>query len=303
MKRGGNSAGFTIMETMIVLAVSGVLFLSLVGMVTGQQGKAQFKNSMTNFTTELRSVIGQVSSGYYPAAEGNFVCEERGGSPYVRYPRSGETVSQGTNQACTFLGQAVVFMNTLVNDNKQYKIHTVVGLRQVPAGASDPLRRGKEPLNFQEAQPRAIAPDNTRAGRRWPDYSVTKTVNFGATVHSICVDDGAATCTKAAGFAVLTASDGQLGVTGTESGVVLPSVFPLVCDGIGCTGMGSPGGPGVTARNSATAVQRLSNGATAQGVKICFVSATSNQSALVRVGANASNDSVEMTIYATRDCT
>lgn len=303
MKRGGNGAGFTIMETMIVLAVSGVLFLSLVGMVTGQQGKAQFKNSMTNFTTELRSVIGQVSSGYYPAAEGDFVCEELRGFPHVRRARRGETVSQGTNQACTFLGQAVAFMGTPVNGNKQYKIHTVVGLRQVPAGAGGPLRVGKEPLNFLEAQPRAMAP-GTGADMGWPDYSVTKTVNFGATVHSICVDDGASTCTAAAGFAVLTALDGQLGVTGTESGVVLPSIFPLVCDRVvRCTAATSPGGPGVSAQNSATAVKRLSNGATARGVKICFVSATSNQSALVRVGANASNDSVEMTIYATRNCT
>lgn len=62
MKRGV-AGGFTIVETMIVLAVSGVLFISMVGVIQGQQNKIQFKNSMTDVVSQVQSIIGQVSTG------------------------------------------------------------------------------------------------------------------------------------------------------------------------------------------------------------------------------------------------
>ncbi|GEM_PF-1716274 len=60
------SVGFTIIETLIVLAITGVMFVSIAGLVSGRQSKAQFTQGINSIRDEIEQVINDVQSGYYP---------------------------------------------------------------------------------------------------------------------------------------------------------------------------------------------------------------------------------------------
>jgi type II secretory pathway pseudopilin PulG len=44
--RRESSGGFTMVETMIVLGITGVMFVSMASMISGQQSKARFKSAI-----------------------------------------------------------------------------------------------------------------------------------------------------------------------------------------------------------------------------------------------------------------
>ena len=61
-----NQTGFTIVETLIVLAVTGVMFLSTVFLVSGQVSKYIYKSSMNSIQTSVRDTMNDVQTGFYP---------------------------------------------------------------------------------------------------------------------------------------------------------------------------------------------------------------------------------------------
>ncbi len=98
--------GYTIVETMIFLAVSGALFLSAMLLINGQQRKTEFSTSVRDFDSKLQSIIGNVSSGYYNNP-GTITCNAIIVAG-VRTPNPTAGVSsQGQNQDCTFIGQYI----------------------------------------------------------------------------------------------------------------------------------------------------------------------------------------------------
>lgn len=107
----GNS-GFTVVETLIVLAITGVMFVAIVGVVSGRQAKTQFNQAANNITSEIEQIISEVQSGYYPDT-GKFNCHGT------------EGIAQGTNKDCASLGKLVQFG---INQDT-YKIDTVAGKR------------------------------------------------------------------------------------------------------------------------------------------------------------------------------
>ncbi len=63
MNRSDN--GYTIVEAMIFLAVSGVLFVSAMAAVSGQQQKTQFYQSIRDLDSNIRDKINEVGSGTF----------------------------------------------------------------------------------------------------------------------------------------------------------------------------------------------------------------------------------------------
>jgi len=105
MKQGGKaSGGFTIVETLIVLAVTGMLFASAVLLINGRQNKTEFLTAVNNLQQQLQQIINQTTSGYYPNAH-DFKCLH-GTPPTI--DGTGSNV-QGTNGDCTFLGSVIYF--------------------------------------------------------------------------------------------------------------------------------------------------------------------------------------------------
>lgn len=124
MKQGGRyakkSAGFTIAETLIVLAVSGGLFLIAALYVGGKQAKTEFQVGVRDIQTQLQQIITQTKSGYY-GTQSTSQCSVVDGNPSVS-PGSG---SLGANGECIFIGKAIV-----VSETKIYT-YPLAGLRQV----------------------------------------------------------------------------------------------------------------------------------------------------------------------------
>ena len=129
MKRGGlaiSAQGFTIVETLIVLAVTGILFVSAALMINGKQSRTDFQVGVRNLQQRLQQIINQTASGYYPN-NGDFRCTVTGliGSP-LRIS-SVDPTGQGQNQDCIFAGTAVVFGGPGSAD--KYGVYPLAGQR------------------------------------------------------------------------------------------------------------------------------------------------------------------------------
>jgi type II secretory pathway pseudopilin PulG len=101
---GKKSAGFTIVETIIVLAVSAGLAASALLLVSGKQNKTQFQVAANNFKQQLEQIINETANGFYPS-NNDFQCDGTGATPVI----STGTNKQGTNSSCIFLGKAMAF--------------------------------------------------------------------------------------------------------------------------------------------------------------------------------------------------
>lgn len=291
-----SSGGFTIVETMIVLGVSGVLFLSLVALVSGQQGKARFKSAMSDVTTQIQSQINEVATGYYPN-QANFKCSALGGTIFIQ---SG-TDKQGTNKDCTFLGRAIMY-GVPGTDPQEYRIQTLVGLRKTALGG--------EPTSLREAATRVLSPGNV-INAAWPDLSSAKTLQYGVEVVWMRSrnGNGPGSPERIAGFAIVSAPNNQLTFNqngSLESGTVVTSIIPIPHNNL------RPD-PGVTAKEGADLIVRalglpisdptaLAADSSDGPIDICFRSGTTNQSSLVTIGLNNSTTSIESVVFNTADC-
>lgn len=143
MNRGG---GYTIVETMIFLAVTGVLLISAMSLMNGRQATVQFSQGVTDAQSRMQDAIGQVASGFYPN-DGSFTCEARvASSPpvFTNVPSP-----QGTSNDCVYLGKALAFNNTSGGEGG----YTVFSL------AARRLNDAKhEVSSLDEALPTPIAP-------------------------------------------------------------------------------------------------------------------------------------------------
>lgn len=291
MKRA-SSGGFTLVESMIVLGVTGVLFVSLVAMVSGQQSKARFKSSMTDITTQIQSQINEVSSGYYPNA-GNFGCYMSSGSLVATTTEAARIRAQGENNDCTFLGRAMMF-GIPGTDPQEYIVQTLVGLRRTQTGA--------EPTNLSEANLSVLAKSSSSLSA-WPELGDKKRLQFGTEIAWMKSEDGGAGGSDKAivGFAIVSSPDGQLTFdqnSSLVSGTVMPVIIPI-------SKVGVTANPGVTQPAGVSMISAaLRGGASASDgpIQICFRSGTTNQSGKVTIGSNDSSTSIELVIYNNQDC-
>src|SRR5579884_2456783 len=144
MKGGKNKkpAGYTIVEVMIVLAVSGMMFVIAALFIQGKQEKASFTAGINQMASQIQTTIEQVTDGQYSdiTVPCNFTTTTTIGG-------SGSPVQQGNNPNCVFLGKLVHFLG---GSSVQYEVVSVVGGRIDISG--NPI------TSFPAADPRAVAP-------------------------------------------------------------------------------------------------------------------------------------------------
>jgi len=108
--KGGKKTplGYTIIEVMIVLAVSGVMFLIAANFINGKQEKTAFTQGVNEMASRIQDVIEQVTDGQY--SDVLLQCSWNGpGTPTTVSPVVSATPTQGTNSNCVFLGKLVSF--------------------------------------------------------------------------------------------------------------------------------------------------------------------------------------------------
>ncbi len=135
-------AGYTVIEVMIVLSVSVILFTSAIAGYSYQNRKTEFTNAVRDMESTIQDLLNDVSTGYYPNA-GNFTCS-RSGSPAVPELDDSGASEQGTNQDCIFIGKAVNVANN------SFGVLTMVGLRDSSDDEDEPTS------NIDEAEARTI---------------------------------------------------------------------------------------------------------------------------------------------------
>lgn len=124
---GGNSPlGYTIIEVMIVLAVSGTMFLIAANFISGKQGRTSFTAGVNETASRIQDVIEQVNDGHY--TDKGLTCTA--GTPPTFAVSA--TPQQGANEQCVFLGKLMHFeQGTTPND---YEVFSLAGNR-LSAGA------------------------------------------------------------------------------------------------------------------------------------------------------------------------
>lgn len=115
--RPKTSSGYTIIEVMIVLAISGAILGSAILLFQGSQGRTAFDVAVQDANSEITSAIKEVNTAV-AAFPGQYNCTASGAGPVVSPP---STNNQGTNTGCIVLGQA------LWPHGSQIDSYTVVG--------------------------------------------------------------------------------------------------------------------------------------------------------------------------------
>jgi hypothetical protein len=166
-----SAAGFTLVEVMIFLAISGVMFVSALNLFNGKQNETEFTTGLNTFVSQLQSTINNVSTGYYNVAD-NVICTPSGsGSSAVPVPSlaaAGSPSKIGQNYGCTYIGEVLSFESTNATGNQVYKAYPIVGLQY--AQNTPPA----ESTSLADARPQTLA-----------SLASTTTMPYGLTIHSI----------------------------------------------------------------------------------------------------------------------
>lgn len=100
-----NPFGFTIVEVMIVLAVTLIIFASAVIAVNGRTQKAEFMQAVNDTQSSFQAIMNDVATGYYNTQ--NVYCAVTNTPASLQFSTAaGSTTGQGD---CMFLGQALLF--------------------------------------------------------------------------------------------------------------------------------------------------------------------------------------------------
>lgn len=250
-------AGYTIVETMIFLIISGALMASAALLFSGKISRTQFTQSVQQFDSSINSLINQVSSGNY-SSDHPLKCTPGPSQPSVV---SATDSQQGTNSGCVFVGK--VLQPGLVDDQNQVNVYTVVGNR---------LRSGSDATSLQQSFP--IAVDQTGSSNS-VDMTETKALASGMTIKSITMGG---VQIGAIGFFQTFGQPGSEG--GLHSGAQNIQVVPL--------------GNGLLTRadldNKIIALSGATNPLEASGpIKICIADGGTNQVASITIGLSNSN--------------
>lgn len=277
---GGADSGFTIIEVMIVLGVSGLLFVAAAVLIAGRQNQTAFEQAIRDIQARVQQTLNEVAIGYYPNM-GNFSCTVTGtNAPAI----SAGTGQQGVNSDCIFMGKVLQFrVSGGVTNPEQFKIYTMAGRRLSSSG------NGADSGSRATAKAVTVAPSTSASSV--PDNSVNGQLQNGLTTVSMVWGSGA-TATGAVAFSQSLAqySGGQL-----QSGSQQVDVIPIS----GTTFDMTP----LQAAEAINANFATSTANPTSGVRICFASESANQSGLLTIGTQSRELSVKLDIKYNKTCT
>lgn len=138
----GSTTGYTIVEVMIFLAVSSLLFVMIALTFSGRQARTEFSVAAREMESRLLDIANDVSTGYY-SKTADFTCAvgSDGAPVFTSTPQT-----QGTNKDCIFIGRAIQF--DFQGDDMSYVVYSIAGARQTSSG--------EDVKEYSHANPRVI---------------------------------------------------------------------------------------------------------------------------------------------------
>lgn len=258
--------GFTLVEVMIFLAISGAMLGWSVLTIRGRQQQVQFSQAVRDFENNLKDYINDTATGYYSNATGVkcVVLNPSSTTSDITFqPAVGDT--SGANKDCIFIGKAIQFSPQGTN-GEGFNVFTVLGRRQYPEGSQ--LRDAK---SFKEARPRPLL---NATGLNTFDYTEHKQLSWGARITS-----------ASSGLLGFFTTFAQTNSQGLQSGsldtqtIAIPSLA------------GSAFPVDATQAVAATAITdyRVDTPAAFTSQTICLARADNAETALVTIGVNGRN--------------
>jgi prepilin-type N-terminal cleavage/methylation domain-containing protein len=274
MRGGKKTQGFTIIETLIVLAITGGLFAAVALTLSGRQARTQFEQSIQEVKSQIEQTINEVATGFY-ANTGNFRCNAGGSGPIL----TAGTTNQGENTGCIFLGKAMQFDMT-GTDPEQFKVFTVAGLQRDSAG--------EEVTTYAASVPTVVSPSNSNTSI--PDAAQTGKLLYGLTTHEVYYG----TPKTNIGAIAFVSGLAQYSSGSIVSGAQQVNVIPINSTFLNATQRGAAE---AINNNFTSSPVNVSN-----GIKLCFASGATNQSGLITIGSNNRQLSVSLEIKGSRTC-
>jgi hypothetical protein len=290
---GARPRGYTVVEVMIFLAVTGALLVSAMFLVAGQQSKTEFAQAVREFESQVRDIINDVSVGFYPT-NGRVKCEPRMplGSGVVM---SEVPTEQGTNAGCTFVGRVIQFAPQ-GSQGRVMRVYTIAGQRLSPSPPPNSVLR--EVTSLEDAEPRPIA-RGSGGSDTTPDFY--EDMYLGPVrIGKVSYTHGALTETMG-GIGIFTTFRGYSG-NSLGSGSTSADLGPLSNVG-GSTSLDQDPQQFVD-----RVINKLRNPAfkntmnPSGGVTICILSEGTTQYALLKIGGESRSLTTELTISGGSVC-
>lgn len=264
--------GYTVVEVLIFLAISGVLFVSAMLAMSGKQAQTEFNQTVRDFQTQLQSINDNVAHGFYNRLQA-FSCQYAGGAGSGISITAGNT-APGTNTDCIYIGEAIQFAPN--GNANTYRLYTLAGQRQTANGGNL-----QDVGSLDDAKPTAIAQGlstNTTTPDMYQDYKLANGIQVGKVTYQL--SSGGPQNTGA--LAVVTSFPATDATTGSlNSGSQSFSILPIIG-----TNMGDSGGDFVDKVNQITSANGWGTMPInpPNGVTICLTGGGTNQSALIIIG-------------------
>jgi len=274
LQRG--SRAFTIIEILVVLAVTGGLFVAAAVMIAGRRQQTEFNQAIRQVQSQIQQVINDVATGFFPDRE-NFQCTAGPSGPILTAGNS----DQGTNAGCIFMGKAIQF-DVAGTSPELFSIYSIAGLQKNTSGQEVQLRT--------QAKPKLVAPSTSEPAV--PDTSVDQPLIGGLTTKRMWFNNGAGDV-EIGSIAFMTGLALYDGSAITSGG---PRMHVIPIQGTTLDVTKTAAAEAINA-NDATTPRDVSG-----GVFICFKSGGTNQSGLVSIADNGRQLSVTLNIKSNLDC-
>lgn len=145
------------METLIVLGVTAILFVSALAGISGRQNRIQFSQGMREIEAMIRDVLNDVSNGFYPTVPG-LICtaDTSNGPPRIGYNSVSPTDTTGTKADCVFAGKVLQFGTDTDTTETTAITYSLAGRRLNYVGVrADPV------TTFAQLKPAVVDSRNT----------------------------------------------------------------------------------------------------------------------------------------------
>ena len=154
MRRLKVQRGFTIIETLIFLSVSSLVFTAGISQYTRQQHEVEFRQAVRSLQSQLQSMINEVAVSYPPDIKGYSCTADAANNPIVFTPTSVAV----DNSSCIFLGRALGVGNdtnctlNVIDKCSRYSDIPIAARREFFTGG-----QGAPVTSLAEAKPIALA--------------------------------------------------------------------------------------------------------------------------------------------------
>lgn len=194
---------YTIVEALMFLAVSALIFAMVVVSFEGQQDRTQFNQSVKDLETRIIDLANDISNGFY-SSPNNFSCQSLPGDSTVTF--GGGSTPRGENEGCIFAGQVLAF----TPNSSTFTITPLAGKQRTLVGIDV-----REVVSIAEANPVEI-----------PGSTLSERTNYNVAVNKVSFTNGGPV-TNISAFAIMVTFGSYTG-TNLNSGDIHADIIPLV---------------------------------------------------------------------------